>query len=603
MGARRLALRCPGCRGELRALDAVYCQAPACQLLEREHYEAKARELSEVERDRLSIEALNALRQRALEDPVVFFELVLRDESTQKHVVVPPHQKALLSFLIWHSKAVIILPVGIGKTISCAGLALWMLARNSRLRGAICSATAAQAKKPLNSLRALIDGSDDLRLIAPHLVRSRKTGDPWSDDKFTVDRPLGIRDPSMVAFGIDSETVQGSRLELAIIDDLLNAENTRTPEARDNTHRKFFGQIANRVEYRNKASRLWILNTTWHPEDYVNRLSEVSRWPTLRMSVRGDVWVSGADPAWDCDELLVVSQDPRPGGKTHCRLAANEPDPKNEKPLWAERYDNKTIEELRQTFMHSPGDFARFYESSAEDDSGALCKREFIVRCKRLAQKDGIHELRESYPVGDWLTFTGLDPAITADKKGNASAFFTFGVRPKDQACVILDIDIGHFDAVTLIRKLLTKIKAFRSYAAVENNAMQEAVIQLGRSVPGAEDLPIRSVHTGDHSKAHPWLGVTGFFFEMGMGRWRIPTAASAVFDEKSDVGVGCDPRVRSLLSQCVAYTPQAHTSDILMATFIARQIAVKLGALNSGPAGERGHALNLTPTQKAMRR
>src|ERR1700677_3371399 len=405
MGARRLALRCPGCKGELGALDALYCQAPACRELEQKHYEAKAKELSEVERDRLSIEALNALRKRAMEDPVVFFELVLRDESTQRHVTVAPHQKVLLSFLVHpaHEHAVIILPVGCAKSVSAAGLGLWMLARNLRLRGSIWSATQGQAKKPIMAIRTLIEESADLQLIAPHLMPTRRTGEPWADDKLTVDRPLGIRDPSFVAFGIDSASAPGSRLELPIVDDLMNRENTSTPEAREKTYSQFFATVKNRVEPNSKWSRVWILNTTWHPDDYVNRVAAF--WPTLRMSVRGDIHVSNADPAWDCEELVAISTDPRPGGKTHCRLAAHEPDPKNEKPLWPERYSAETIEKIRQTYIHSPGDFARFYESSAEDDSGALCKREFVVRCKRKAQEDGIHELVSSYLQGEWLTF------------------------------------------------------------------------------------------------------------------------------------------------------------------------------------------------------
>jgi hypothetical protein len=362
---------------------------------------------------------------------------------------------------------------------------------------------------------------------------------------------------------------------------------------RAKTYKAFFGNIANRLEPK-KSSRLIVLNTTWHPEDYVNRLAE--HWPTLRMSITGDVWVSNADPDWS-PKGLVQLRDPdgtprMDGIKEVCRLAAHWPDPEKKTPLWPERYPADEIERQREKYLHSPGDFERFFMSNEHDDSSALCKDEFIARCKKLAQKEGIHGLVPRYE-GDWWTFTGVDLAVTPDKKGGETVFFTFAVRPEDSVYIILDIDMGHWDALTIINKLLLKIQLFRSYAAVENNATQEFLIQIARSM--GNDLPIRSHNTTAQGKAHAWQGVIGIFHEMAMGRWRIPTT------KEGDTA----PPVRQFITACRAYTPERHTADVLMASYIARSLAMKLGAMSSGPPAGMGvpGRRELSPTQRAMMR
>jgi hypothetical protein len=133
--------------------------------------------------------ALHRKAKRARENPVDFFELVLRDEATQKHVKVPPHQDVLLDFVTYpaHDKAVVIMPVGTAKTATCAGLGLYLLSKNTSLRGLIASATQQQAMKPLVFIRQAIERSEELRLITDGKLRpSRFRGEPWSDTRITV---------------------------------------------------------------------------------------------------------------------------------------------------------------------------------------------------------------------------------------------------------------------------------------------------------------------------------------------------------------------------------------------------------------------------------
>ena len=530
--------------------------------------------MSEDERIERAIKALTAKAKRAIDDPIAFFELVMRDEATQKHVVVPPHQRVMLSFVRHpaHDKTVLIIPIGHGKTVTCAGLGLWLLCRNPRMRGLIASATQQQAKKPLSLIRQTIENSVELRMINHALVPTRRSGEPWSDTAITVDRPIGIRDPSFAAYGIDSDAIQGSRIDYALVDDLLNGENTENPEQRQRTYEKFFAQVANRIEPKSE-SRTIIINTTWHPDDYANRLAKI--WPTLRMSAEGEVWVGNADDDWDCEELLPTGEYDDTGAEKYV-LTANEHEPT--RTLWPARYDREQLEKERDKYEAAPGMFNRFFLSDPNDDTTSLCKKIFIDRCKAQARLLGVHSLLPEYTesMGTWFTFTGVDLAVTPDKKGGQTCFFTFAVRTEDGFYQILDIDLGNWDAMAIIQKLFAKIRLYRSFAAVENNATQEFLIQIARSMD--QELPIRSHNTTAQGKAHPWQGVVGIFTEMAKGKWLLPNSAEGRMTRP----------VERFIEACLNYSPTRHTADVLMASYVARALAFKLGAM-TGPGGDGG--------------
>jgi len=288
---------------------------------------------------------------------------------------------------------------------------------------------------------------------------------------------------------------------------------------------------------------------------------------------------------WDSDELRPSG----PGDPT-CRLVSHDPDPDNEVTLWPERLDRQQLEVARRTANDAQA-FLQSYMCLCRDDDAAWCKSEWIERCKRLARDKGVHGLVGAYK-GPFQTFTGVDLAFSERDKSDDTAFFTFAVRSEDGFYQILDIDIGNWDAMTIIQKLLLKIRTFRSFAAVENNGTQEFLIQIARSMD--IELPIRSHNTTAQGKAHPWQGVAAIFYEMGKGKWLIPSQKD---------GRTSRP-VEKFVEACLGYTPTRHTADILMASFVARALAFKLGAMVAGPSsmGTPGRS-QLTQERRAMMR
>ncbi len=585
-----VATGCEGCGAPLKAHEGRWCSQLVCGVRARMDAEERARRMTPEERAQRARNALLSKAKRAKDDPVAFFELVMRDEKTQAHVVVPPHQKVMLSFIMHHEKSIHIVPIGHGKTVSAAGLGLWLLLRDRAMRGAIVSATEGQAAKVLRLMRQVIEESAELLHIDPTFLPSRRGGDRWCDTQFTVDRPPFIRDPSFIALGIDSKLVKGSRWDYVIVDDLLNGENTNTEQQRLRTYDKFFEQVADRLEP--NKSRLVIINTTWHPQDYVNRLSQF--WPNVRMSAEGEVWVNNYGKGWDCEELDFTGARANDGSAI-CRLAVQVPG----STLWPARYDRVQLEKEREKYVANQGMFNRFFLSDPTDNETARCKKEFIEVAKKLARDKKVHKLLSECSDKIGVTFTALDPAITPDKRGCESAFFTFAVRAEDGLCQIVDIDSGHWDAVTLVQKVFAKAQLYKSFVAVESNGMQKSLIDL--AIWAGDGLPIRALNThgGEDGKSHPWRGVEGFFYELAKGRWLIPNDPSGRVSKP----------VERFISACRSYEPEKHTNDMLMACYLARQLAVKFGAMQQGPKSV-GHREDGIPgrqpvsmEQRAMRR
>lgn len=515
----------------------------------------------------------------ARQDLGKFFEYVMREERTNARVKTAPHQRVFFEFVLAHDRCVVMLPVGHAKTFSLVAYTLFSLGRNPSLRGAIVSATQGQAEKVVSMVRDYIESSEALHRVFPDLKPSTRDGDHWTQTKIVVDRPAGIRDPSLVAIGMDG-AIEGSRLNWVIVDDLLKADNTRTQESRRKVRDWVDSSVISRMDP--TGEKLVFSNTPWHPEDLVMSLQKAG-WATLRMDSNGSVYVQ--DDAervrqaedeglefvpWDSNELRPTT--PSPDDDT-CRLVAHDPDDDCQKTLWPDRIDRKQLEKIRRTMDAEA--FNRSYLCICRDDASAWCKVEWIEACKKLARDKGIYSMQSSYR-GPYQTFTGVDLAFSQRDTSDDTAFFTFVVLPSGHR-VVLDIEIGKWATPTIMEMCLAKQVAYNSIVTVENNGAQRTIrdFALKRNV----SAPIKAFTTG-RNKANPEYGIPSIFVEVENGAWLIPN------DRNGKV----HPHVQKWIDGLLYYQPAAHTADALMAMFFAREQARKFGALSGGAtAGMNG--------------
>ncbi|HYD31867.1 MAG TPA: phage terminase large subunit [Azospirillaceae bacterium] len=104
---------------------------------------------------------------------------------------------------------------GCGKSTLVGLFCAWLLTRDPNLRIMVLAADLDLAKKMVRTVK---------RIIERHPIVRRKRLKPerielWGAEEFTVNRTLELRDPSMLARGIDSN-ITGSRAEVVICDDV-----------------------------------------------------------------------------------------------------------------------------------------------------------------------------------------------------------------------------------------------------------------------------------------------------------------------------------------------------------------------------------------------
>lgn len=519
-------------------------------------------ELEQLDEDELVFAEMLLQADAARDDPQKFFEYVLLEEKSREPITVAAHQELLLAFIMAHPRCIIKLPVGHSKTYTTAGLAMWLLGNNPGMRGAIISATQAQAAKPVGMVRDYIENSHALHDVFPQLLPSQRQGDSWTMTELTVQRPFGIRDASLAAYGVDG-ALPGSRLSFILVDDILTRENTATPEARKKVYDFIQTTVNSRLDPKN--TRFIVCNTPWHPEDAVAAL-EKTGMPCLTMRIDGEIVLTNTD--WDHPGLR-----PQHPNSTECRLVAHDPDPGNTTPLWPETYPPEIIAEIRTNFL--PVFFAQLFMCNARSDEDAICKDEYIEKCKQLGRALGMFAMVPRAPAGFTATITGIDIGIADNAKAGKSAYVTHGIHA-DGRQVLLDAEAGHYPADVIISKAIKKHEMYGSILVVENNAAQELVRQIIQK----QDLSISvRAHTTGKEKANVVWGLPALFNDFAQGTYALPNNTNGV----------CEGPVQDFVDQCLYYRPQKHTGDLLMAAYFARALAKKMGLLRSPSANKGG--------------
>lgn len=579
----------------------------------------------QLRRERLLVRYVQRRAERARKDPVAFFSFVMKAEAAKpeqdetgrlvvptieptkkdaprKRLVCMPHQRVVLSFVEMHPRCVLRLPAGASKTYLMGSDALRSLGQDPGERGAIVSATKAGAERPLSLVRDYIENKDgafpELRHVYPYLRPSSRLGDPWRQDAIVVERPPGIRDPSLVAVGMDSGSLPGSRLSWILVDDLVNRENSRTVEQRKKVIGWFYSTVLSRDDV--GTARIVVANTPWVDGGEVPDLTfvlERAGWPTLTMDVEGNVWVTNAREDWEPtfegrDELRPAE---RRDGTVYSRLAAHDApayasegarlcvandndgelrpandndllaevgrlrwfDLADEVPLWPEKWSRAWIEETRRKYAGRVHEFNQLYLCLCTDEDEAACKIEWIERCKDLGIKLGHRSLVESYD-GPNLTVTGVDLSLgKRTRTSHRSALFTHEVMP-DGRRRILDVDVGKYPGAQIVAKIEEKVRRYRSLVRVETNGGQDFLRQW--AIERDASIPIRAHYTGERNKAHSLYGIQGVFIAFENGGWIVPVGETGIVH----------PFVQEFLNACAYFDPNVHTPDVLIAAWLA---------------------------------
>lgn len=487
-----------------------------------------------------------------------FYRLVIKHEITKQSLEPAPHQKVMFSFVEHHPRSVHRIPIGCGKTFGMAAVSLWLTGNDVTQRGAILSKTQQQAAKPVGMVADYITEpalNKPLIVAFPHLRKSPRSNDPWTVNKLTVERPPGIRDPTLIAVGLDG-AIGGARLSWIVADDTIDLDNSSTADAREKARINLEGRILSRLDP--KGARAVFTNTPWDRQDLTYYLQEQAGWPTLQMDIYGNIRIWNADASW---MHMALQKYLRPSNLQPdvYRLREHDPDPDEKTPLWPDRMTLEEIEAERKSKM--PHEFARLYLCEPFDVDAARCQRDWVEKCKLRGM--GLPMVR-AYS-GRNPTFTGLDLGIGTQGKHDLTVFFTFELEP-DGSRRILNIKSGRWSGPRIVEMITDMHQRYGSVVVVESNAAQDYIRQF--ALRERRDLLIKAHTTTRANKLSEDFGVESIFTELKNEAWIIPC----------DVNGVCDPEVQKWINDMLYYMPHKHTGDHLMASWIARERARRHG-------------------------
>lgn len=480
---------------------------------------AAKRELTEQERSA----AKRAMHQRVLEarrSGAAFNECVLRHEQSNARIVNGLHHEQWHQDIDAFTRIVLHAHVESGKSQQITiGRALYELGRNPNLRIAIVSETHGKAAKILRSIKSYIRNSAELKRVFPNLKRSSNREDPWTSTAITVERQnTGAKDPSIQVTGAGGSII-GSRVDLLILDDILSHRNTRTKAQREKLTDWYNSNLGGRLT---TTARVIAVGTAWHPEDLYHELGKKPGWVMRRYGViNHETGELNWPEVWPLDRIVSVRAQLGP------------------------------IEAMRQL------------DVLPVDDLVSRFKAEYIERA--LAAGNGYgnaYSLADfgEVPEGAYFT-TGIDVGASLRAGGGLTVATTLLNYPNgdhDLVCV----EAGQMTGPDILALARSHHQRYGSLVFVEDNGAQRFLLQFAEK---GEYFPVLAHSTGAN-KWHPAFGVESLAIEMSQGRWAFPNENGVMPQE-----------VAALVAEMKTYSPDAHTGDRLMSTWIAREGARKM--------------------------
>lgn len=436
-----------------------------------------------------------------------------------------------------HRLAVIESAAELGKTVQL-GVAypIFMLGQDPKVRIAIISDTQSSAKKIVRAIGQNIEKNPRLKEVFPDL----KPGGKWTETTLEVQRPFGIRDPSVQAFGFTTGQIQGSRLDVIILDDVLIRDNTRTKHMRDGVEDRFWKMVFNRLT---DDGRCYIIGNTWHPDDLLHRLHRQG-WPKFRFPVIVDEEMAAYDDAFKLGESA-----------------------------WPEHWPMARIEHVRR--KEPPVEFNRIRRCIPAAETTSRFIQEWFDWARERGHKMGFHEqaalLQDVVSKGrvpeDAHIVAGVDLATGKGRDESAIAV-VLGRSNGDRA--LIHLRAGDWKAPELVEHIIDVYRRFRCTVVVESVGGQDLFRQL---LAEHTDIPVVPFDTNSSVKFHPTHGVESWAVELMNKKWIFPGDR--------------DKEIDKLIEEAVTYTPEAHTGDRLMSVFFCREhlrgLLEKTPQLNAG--------------------
>ena len=380
------------------------------------------------------------------------------------------HHRKWMAAVEQYDRAVILAPIEHGKTtILSVAWPLWVLGNNPNARIGLVSETHSQAARPLAAIRENIVQNQRLHQVFPWLKPASGAREKWTDSEILIERPSLEKDPSIIALGVLGPLL-GSRLDLAILDDVAGWDNSLTAAQRGKLVDWYRSTLVGRIVAGGKSI---VIGTPWHPEDLLHVLAVSGEYQLLR------------DPALGEDG----------------------------KPLWPEAWPVERLDQRRREIGEI--EFSRQMLLKPVSDATSRFRADWIERAFQSAKDIGA-VLVDSYS-GPCRTFSGVDLGVGLSTQHDESAIFTIALL-QDGRRQVLNIESGRWQGPELVQRLKSTAARYGSRLRVESNAAQMYLVQFLRDAGVGVDA-----HTTGRNKHDPQFGVESLAVEFERGQWVVP--------------------------------------------------------------------------------
>lgn len=461
------------------------------------------------------------LRRLARKDIRLFNHLCFKDEQRVPWATTG-FQVKWHELMDKHPRLVIFAPIEHGKSEQIIRARLLRdLGKNPDLRCAIICNTQSQAMKYLGEIKEDIEMNKNLISIYPNLRPEARAGkyQKWTDSAIIVERDITSKDHSIQALGVHG-AVMGSRLDRIYIDDPNDFENSLTTDQRKKVVQWILTTLLGRLT---KNGRCVVDMNAWHDDDVGHILAKNHDFVDVTYKATGD----------------------------------------DGKILWPEQWPAERLADKKRELGEI--EYGRQLQNETLSDTMSIFKRVWFEKCLERGRE---YMLVDSYPHTDLRLITGVDPAVKKGEEHDLTVFFTIGLDSAGNRR-ILNIYSKRMEFPEIIRTILEKNEAFpRTAFIIEDNAAQAYLVQYLRSLPEeakaqyphAGSIRIKGLTTTGQRKADPQIGVRSMAIDFENGKWIIPKGEET----------------RLWMQEFIAWSPQSHTGDRVMASWLADMEAGK---------------------------
>lgn len=443
----------------------------------------------------------------AREDPNAFMTYVLRHEETGKPILQSRLHMAWQKRLNEHKRVLLWSHVEAGKTNQVSiGRVMWEIGRNPNLRVVVVSNTGGQSTRICMTIQRYMSESAEYRKVFPKIALDKKQ--PMTQAQFTVKRDSPAKDPTLRVTGVHGN-ILGARIDLLVLDDLLDYENTLTQHGRDDLYNWYQSTLEGRLT---REARIWFVGTAWHRDDMMHRFAKNRAWCATRYPI-----------------VDTKSQ-----------------------PTWPEQWPATRIEAKRNVI--GPMEFSRQFLCVARSDEDARFKQEWIDACTRRGNGLRLLDKLATVPPG-CRTYTGVDLGTGRDR--DLTVLFTIMVHPNGDRQVI-DIESGNWHGDAIVEKIIDKHDRYKSIVIVEDNASQKFILDFARRT---SSVPVKPYTTTGKTFRSQEFGLESMAVEIANAKWIIPNLNGQLSAD-----------LRAWVTELLYYDPNSHPGDRLMASWFARE-------------------------------